>query len=95
MRRAGDAGPLPRLLRPAPLPPCLPPAAPRYSADSPARTRGPKAPAEKTSKRGVCLTDAVWGRHQPEAIRKRTTVSAIAGDVLERNPPRLRIEREA
>jgi hypothetical protein len=30
-----------------------------------------------------------------EAIRKGTTVSVIAGDILERNLPRLRIERVA
>lgn len=51
--------------------------------------------ADKTSKRGVYLTDAVWERLQLEAIRKRTNVSAIAGEVLERNLPRLRIERDA
>jgi len=50
--------------------------------------------AEKTSKRGLYLSDAVWERLQLEAIRKRTTVSAVAGDFLERNLPRLRIERE-
>jgi hypothetical protein len=60
-----------------------------------ARRRRPSAPAEKTNKRGLYLTDAVWDRLQLEAIRKRTTVSAVAGDVLERNLPRLRIERDA
>jgi hypothetical protein len=40
------------------------------------------------------LTDAVWDRLQLEAIRKRTTVSAIAGDLLDRNLPRLRIARD-
>jgi len=30
-----------------------------------------------------------------EAIRRKTTASLIAGDVLERNLPRLRIERDA
>jgi len=59
-----------------------------------ARRRKPAA-TEKTSKRGVYLTDAVWERLQLEAIRKRTNVSAIAGEVLERNLPRLRIERDA
>jgi hypothetical protein len=62
-----------------------------------ARPRRPRpiAKGDKTSKRGVYLTDGVWERLQLEAIRKRTNVSAIAGDVLERNLPRLRIEREA
>jgi macrodomain Ter protein organizer (MatP/YcbG family) len=59
------------------------------------RKRRPVAPSEKTNKRGLHLTDAVWDRLQLEAIRRRTTVSAIAGDVLERNLPRLRIERDA
>ena len=52
------------------------------------------AAAEKTSKRGLYLTDSVWDRLQYEAIRRKTTVSAIAGDVLERNLPRFRVERE-
>ena len=60
-----------------------------------ARRRRPVASAEKTSKRGLYLTDAVWERLQLEAIRKRVSVSAVAGDVLERNLARLRIEREA
>ena len=50
--------------------------------------------AEKTGKRGLYLTAAVWQRLQLEAIRKGATVSAVAGDVLERNLPRLRIERD-
>jgi macrodomain Ter protein organizer (MatP/YcbG family) len=58
------------------------------------RKRRPIATAEKTGKRGVYLTDGVWERLQLEAIRRKTTVSAIAGDVLERNLPRLRIERD-
>jgi hypothetical protein len=58
------------------------------------RRRRPSAPVEKTAKRGVYLTDSVWDRLQYEAIRRRTTVSAIAGDVLDRNPPRFRVERE-
>jgi hypothetical protein len=29
------------------------------------------------------------------AVQRKTNVSAIAGDVLERNLPRLRIERDA
>jgi len=49
---------------------------------------------EKTNKRGVYLTDGVWDRLQYEAIRRRTTVSAIVGDVLDRNLPRFKVERE-
>jgi hypothetical protein len=58
------------------------------------RRRAPAKPSEKTAKRGVYLTDALWERLQLEAIRKRTNVSAIMGDCLDRNLPRLRIERE-
>jgi macrodomain Ter protein organizer (MatP/YcbG family) len=67
----------------------------RTSAAPKARRRRPSAPVEKTSKRGVYLSDAVWERLQLEAIRKKTTVSAIANDVLDRNLLRLRIERDA
>lgn len=59
------------------------------------RRRRPVATAEKTSKRGLYLTDSVWEKLQLEAIRKRTNVSAVAGELLERNLPRLRIERDA
>jgi hypothetical protein len=57
------------------------------------RKRRPVASAEKAGRRGVNLTDTVWERLQLEATWRKTTVSAIAGDVLERNLPRLRIER--
>ena len=60
------------------------------------RRRAKVASAEKTSKRGLYLTDSVWERLQLESIRrKKTNVSAVAGEILERNLPRLRIEREA
>jgi hypothetical protein len=58
------------------------------------RRRRVDKPADKTDKRGLYLTRSVWERLQLEAIRKHTTASAIAGDILERNLPRLRIERE-
>ena len=58
-----------------------------------ARESRPK-PAEKASKRGVYLTDAVWDRLQLEVIRKRTTVSTVAEDLLNRNLRRLRIARD-
>jgi hypothetical protein len=68
----------------------------RGAAASPRpRKRRPAAPSEKTSKRGLYLTDAVWQRLQLAAVQRKTNVSAIAGDVLERNLPRLRIERDA
>lgn len=66
-------------------------------AQTPVRPRRRRlaAPSAKTNKRGLYLTDAVWEKLQLEAIRKRTNVSAVAGEVLERNLPRLRIERDA
>jgi hypothetical protein len=66
------------------------PAAPARAS----RRRRIDKPAEKTGKRGLYLTDAVWERLQLEAVRKKTTVSAVAGETLERNLPRLRIERD-
>jgi macrodomain Ter protein organizer (MatP/YcbG family) len=67
----------------------------RSSAARKPRRKPPSAPAEKTNKRGLHLTDSVWDRLQYEAIRKRTTVSAIAGELLERTLPRFKVEREA
>lgn len=58
------------------------------------RTRADRATAEKLNKRGLHLADSVWERLQLEAIRKKTTVSAVAGDVLDRNLPRLSITRD-
>jgi hypothetical protein len=68
-------------------------AEPRSAAPRTRRRRADR-PAEKTNKRGLYLTDTVWDRLQLEAIRKRTTVSAVAGEVLERNLPRLTITKE-
>jgi hypothetical protein len=59
------------------------------------RRRKPATTATTTSKRGLYLTDATWEKLQLEAIRKRTSVSAVAGELLERKLPRLRIERDA
>lgn len=58
------------------------------------RRRRVDKPADKTSKRGLYLGKGVWERLQLEAIRRQTSVSAVAGDILERNLPRLRIERD-
>jgi hypothetical protein len=58
---------------------------PRPAAPKPRKCR-PAAPSEKTSKRGLYLTDAVRQRLQLAAVQHKTNVSAIAGDVLERNP---------
>lgn len=63
------------------------------AATRPRRRRG-AAPADKVTKRGLHLPDSVWERLQLEAIRKKANVSTVAGEVLDRNLPRLRIERE-
>ena len=66
------------------------------AATRPRRRRPPAtSAAEKTGKRGLYLSDGVWERLQLEAIRKKTTISAICEDVLSRNLARLRIERDA
>jgi len=54
-----------------------------------ARKRRPAAASVKASKRGLHLSDAVWERLQLEAIRKKTTASAVAEDVLSQGLPRL------
>jgi hypothetical protein len=42
----------------------------------------------------LSLPDDVYDRLQLYAIQKRTTVSAVATDVLDKNLPKLRIERD-
>jgi hypothetical protein len=63
-------------------------------------TRAPK-PRQKrtpvggeTKGRKLNLPDSVYDRLQLLAIQRRTTASAIAAEILDRNLPRLRIERE-
>jgi hypothetical protein len=53
------------------------------------RKRRPAPAAVKASKRGLHLSDAVWERLQLEAIRKKTTASAVAEDILSQGLPRL------
>jgi hypothetical protein len=59
------------------------------------RRRKPSVPSEKVSKRGLHIRDDLWERLQLQAIARKTTVSAIANDLLDRNLARLRIERDA
>lgn len=61
---------------------------PRATAQR-AKRRRADAPAEKPSKRGLHLTDAVWERLQLEALNRKTSVSAVAEDLLAKNLPRL------
>jgi hypothetical protein len=61
-----------------------------------ARPRRKRTPVGGTGKgRKLNLPDAVYDRLQLTAIQRRTTASAIAAEILDRNLPRLRIEREA
>jgi hypothetical protein len=52
-------------------------------------------PGEKTRCHKLSLPDAVFERLELTAIKRRSTVSAIATEILDRNLPRLRIEQEA
>jgi hypothetical protein len=49
----------------------------------------------ETRGRKLSLPDAVFDRLQLLAIQRRKTVSAVATEILDRNLPRLRIERDA
>lgn len=59
------------------------------------RTRRRRPPVGgETKGRKLNLPDAVYDRLQLLAIQRRTTASAIAAEILDRNLPRLRIERD-
>jgi hypothetical protein len=62
----------------------------------PARRRPARKPAAEGpgTPRKLTLPDDVYERLQLQALQKRTTASAIATDVLNRNLPRFRVERE-
>jgi hypothetical protein len=51
-------------------------------------------PGEKTRGHKLSMSDAVFERLELTAIRRRSTVSAIAAEILDRNLPRLRIEQD-
>jgi hypothetical protein len=60
-----------------------------------ARPRRKRTPlAGETHGRKLSLPDAVFDRLLLLSIQRRTTVSAIAAEILDRNLPRLRIERD-
>ena len=67
-----------------------------HSAESrPAKARRKRVPVGgETRGRKLSLPDAVYDRLQLLAIQRRATVSAIAAEILDRNLPRLRIERD-
>jgi hypothetical protein len=58
----------------------------------PRRRRGAVGGAGKGHK--LTLPDAVFDRLQFTAIKRRSNVSAIATEILDRNLPRLRIEQD-
>jgi hypothetical protein len=59
-----------------------------------ARTRRATAGGE-TKGRKLSLPDSVFDRLQLTAIQRKKTISAIATEILDRNLPKLRIERDA
>jgi len=61
------------------------------------RPRRRRAPAIGGATRGhkLSLPDGVFDRLQLTAIRRRSNVSAVAAEILDRNLPRLRIEQDA
>jgi hypothetical protein len=69
--------------------------------ESPAAAPKPRArrrridPGEKTRGHKLSLPDAVFERLELTAIRRKSSVSAIAAEILDRNLPRLRIEQDA
>ena len=65
---------------------------PRPSSPKPRRKRTPAG--GETRGRKLSLPDGVYDRLQLLAIRRRTTVSAVAAEILDRNLPRLRIEQD-
>lgn len=63
---------------------------------SPARTRKRRpAPSGKLKARNIHLTDDVHDRAWQLARQRKTTVSAVINEALDKTLPRWRIEREA
>jgi hypothetical protein len=61
----------------------------------PRTSRRRKALASEVSKgRKISLPDSVFERLELTAIKRKTTISAVATDILDRNLPRLRIESD-
>ncbi len=62
------------------------------SKPRPRRRRPPAGGAARGHK--LTLPDAVFERLELTAIRRRSNVSTVAADILDKNLPRLRIEQE-
>jgi hypothetical protein len=58
---------------------------------SPKRRPRSSAAGEKCSAHKLSLPDSVFARLELTAIKRGSTASAVAGDILDRNLPRLRI----
>jgi hypothetical protein len=107
--RKGGLGTLPAgLLRPTTTPPDAE-AGPSSDVGEPAgsqgggasaepkprtRTRRPPVTTEATKGRKLHLPDDVHDRLWQLARQRRKTVSAVAAEILDRNLPRFRVERE-
>ena len=65
---------------------------PRPRAGKPRRK--PTTTGEPSKGRKLSIPDSVFERLELTAIRRKTTISAVAADVLDRNLPRLRIESD-
>jgi hypothetical protein len=59
------------------------------------RTRKMLVAGGETKGRKLSLPDSVFDRLQLAAYQRRKTMSAVAAEILDRNLPKLRIEREA
>jgi hypothetical protein len=67
----------------------------RGALAEPRKTRIRRAsPGGETRGRKLSLPDSVFDRLQLAAIQRRKTMSAVAAEILDRNLPKLRIERE-
>jgi hypothetical protein len=67
------------------------------TAEEPKATAKPRrkrsAPLGKTSPRNIHLTDDVYDRLWMLSRQRKTTVSAVANDVLDKNIPRWEVKR--
>jgi hypothetical protein len=59
-----------------------------------ARRRKSATTTEPSKGRKLSIPDSVFERLELTAIRRKTTISAVAADLLDRNLPRLRIESD-
>jgi hypothetical protein len=58
------------------------------------RVRKPSTASGEVKGRKLSLPDSVFDRLQLAAFQRRKTMSVVAAEILDRNLPKLRIERE-